>query len=248
MSEYIKIDREIYPACKLPSNLNTTVWRYMDIEKFYSLLDKKSLYLCRADLLQDRFEGTYSRRQIFEMEDWFKSIGKPDLSKTERERRKQDRLKTYISCWCISDCDLDLMWKGYIGNSQGVAIKSSIKSMVQLCDNAVGRWPLDISTVDYFDHANGEPINYFGTPQQFLYKDHHFRLDNELRIIYHPNITTPSPDHFFLSVDLKILIEEVVLQPQSTKNNLKLVRKALDDVGLTKIPILTSRDDREVIA
>ena len=181
------------------------------------------------------------------MDDWFKAIGEPDLSKTERESREQDRLKTYINCWCISECDLDLMWKGYIGNSQGVAIKSSIKNLVQLCDNGIEFWPLDISTVDYFDHANGETINYFGTPQQFLYKDHHFRLDNELRIIHHPNIATPSPDHFFLPVDLNNLIEEVVLQPQSKTKDFKLVRKALDDVGLTKIPILTSRDDREVI-
>ena len=40
-------------------------------EKFYSLIDTKSLYLCRADLLQERFEGTYSREQILDLENLY---------------------------------------------------------------------------------------------------------------------------------------------------------------------------------
>ena len=69
MSDIIKIVREPNPSCILPDNLDTLVWRYMDLDKFQSLLKEKVLYLCRADLLQDRFEGTYSRRQIMQMED-----------------------------------------------------------------------------------------------------------------------------------------------------------------------------------
>lgn len=57
-SELIKIPREPNPTCTLPNNLDTIVWRYMDINKFYLLLKEKVLYLCRADRLQDRFEGT----------------------------------------------------------------------------------------------------------------------------------------------------------------------------------------------
>ena len=37
---------------------NTTIWRYMDFTKFVSLLDKKKLFLCRADKLEDSFEGS----------------------------------------------------------------------------------------------------------------------------------------------------------------------------------------------
>ncbi len=113
------------PSCKLPDDLDTPVWRYMDLDKFQSLLNEKAIYLCRADRLQDRFEGTYSRRQIKTMEDWFKKIDEPHMIESEKERRRKDRLKIYISCWCMSDCDLDLMWKGYVRNPPGISIKST---------------------------------------------------------------------------------------------------------------------------
>ncbi|MEI6609267.1 MAG: hypothetical protein WCO53_05915, partial [Deltaproteobacteria bacterium] len=138
MSEFIKITREPNPSCKLPDDLGTPVWRYMDLYKFQSLLDKNALYLCRADILQDRFEGTYSLHQILLNEDWFRKIDESHMIDSEREKRRKDRLKTYISCWCMSDCDLDLMWKGYIRNPPGIAIKSSVRRLKDICDKAVG--------------------------------------------------------------------------------------------------------------
>ena len=247
MSELIKIAREPNPSCKLPGNLDTPVWRYMDMDKFQSLLNEKALYLCRADRLQDRFEGTYSRRQILEMEDWFKIIGESYMIESERERRRKDRLKTYISCWCMSDCDLDLMWKGYVPNPPGISIKSSARRLKDICDKAVEYWPLDISRVTYFDHAGGKNIDYFGTPTTFLNKDLHFKLDNELRIIYYPNSSEPTPTYVFFKIDLRDLIENVVFQSRVKESSLKSLREALNKGGLDKIPVLASRDDRDLI-
>ncbi|MFZ4440190.1 MAG: hypothetical protein ACOYOS_17320 [Syntrophales bacterium] len=247
MPELIKITREPNQSCKLPDDLDTPVWRYMDIDKFHSLLDVNALYLCRADRLQDRFEGTYSRHQILMNEDWFSKINESHMIESEKEKRRKDRLTTYISCWCMGHCDLDLMWKGYIRNPPGVAIKSSVRRLKDICDKAVDYCRLDISMVTYFDHAGGENINYFGTPNTFLYKDSHFKLDNEFRIIYYPNISEPTPTHFFLKIDLKDLIENVVFQPRVKESNLKSVKEALNKSGLDTIPILASRDDRDFI-
>ena len=247
MSEFVKIERIPNLSCSLPENLDTPVWRYMDLYKFMSLLKEKALYLCRADRLQDRFEGSYSRRQIISMEDWFKKIDEPHMIESEREHRRKDRLKTYISSWCIGDCDLDLMWKGYIRNPPGVAIKSSIRRLKDICDKAVEHWPLDISMVTYFDHSGGKNINYFGTPTTFLHKDIHFNLDNELRIIHYPNISEPTPTHVYLKLDLNHLIESVVFQPKTKESGLESVREVLNTAGLENIPLLASRDDRDLI-
>ncbi len=215
--------------------------------KFQSLLDENALYLCRTDHLQDRFEGSYSRHQISVMEDWFTKINETHMIESERENRRKDRLKTYISCWCMSSCDLDLMWKGYLRNPPGIAIKSSVRRLINICDKAVDNWPLDISMVTYFDHAGGRNINYFGTPTTFLYKDNHFRLDNELRIIHYPNILEPTPDYVFLKIDLKDLIENIVCQPRSEERSLKSIKESLNKVGLDEIPVLASREDRDLI-
>jgi hypothetical protein len=221
----------------------------MDMNKFESLLKEKALYLCRADRLQERFEGAYSRRQIIEMEDWFKKIDVPNMVESEKEGRQKDRLRTYIGCWCMSDCDLDLMWKNYVRNPPGISIKSSVRRLKVICDEAVDYWPLDISIVKYFDHAGGENITYSGTPTTFIHKDLHFKLDNELRIIHYPNNsgTTPPPTHVYLKIDLRELIEAVVLQPRAKESVLKYVREALNIAGLENIPLLASRDDRELI-
>jgi hypothetical protein len=50
-----------------------------------------------------------------------------------------------------------------------------------------------------------------------------------------------------LPVDLKDLIEDVVFQPRVKESSVKSVREALSKVGLEKIPVLASRDDRELI-
>jgi len=246
MSEYLKLIREPNPSCKLPENLDTSVWRYMDMSKFYSLLKDKAIYLCRADHLQDRFEGTYSRHQILGMKNWFKEIDEPRMNEIEKENRKKDRLRSYISCWCMSDYDLDLMWKGYVRTPPGVAIKSSVRKLKEICDKAVSHWPIDISEVNYFDHAEGEHIDYFGTPSTFFYKDKHFKLDNEIRIVHYPNVSEPTPPYVMLPIELTDLIEYVVMQPKF-KRDTETVREALERAGLKKIPVIASRDDRELI-
>ncbi len=248
LSQFLKITREANPYCILPDNLEIPVWRYMDLKKFESLINERALYLCRADLLEERFEGTYSRRQIIEMEKWFKAIGESHMIESENERRRKDRLTTYINCWCIGDCDFDLMWKGYIRNPPGISIKSSVKRLVNICDRAVGCWPLDLSAVTYFKHVDGENINYLGKPTTFFYKDIHFKLDNELRIIHYPNYSEPTPSHVFLKIDLKDLIEQVVIQPMAKESNFEYVTNVLKNAELDDIPVVHSRADGELIA
>ena len=247
LSEFVKITREANPYCILPDNLDTPVWRYMDLEKFHSLLKESALYLCRADRLEERFEGTYSRRQIMEMEKWFRAIGKDHLIEAEKERRRKDRLNTYINCWCMGECDLDLMWKRYIRKPPGISIMSSVKRLKDICDRALECWPLDISAIAYFKHVEGENINYLGTPATFIYKDVHFKLDNELRIIHYPSYSEPTPTHVFLKIDLKDLIEKVVLQPMAKESDMACVMGMLRNAELDEIPVEHSRADGEII-
>jgi hypothetical protein len=147
MSEYYKPEREIAPFCELPENLDLAVWHYMDFWKFESLIKNRAIYLCRGDNLQDKFEGTYSRRQIQSMNEWFKDIDEPIRIELEENDRRKNRKKAFINCWCISDVDLDLMWKAYTTAKIGVALKSTIRKLESVCDSAIELWPLDICKV-----------------------------------------------------------------------------------------------------
>lgn len=46
-----------HPVFEKPSNEDAKIWHYMNFSKFVSLLDSKMLFLTRADLFEDKFEG-----------------------------------------------------------------------------------------------------------------------------------------------------------------------------------------------
>jgi hypothetical protein len=45
-----------YTGYGIPDD-DTILWRYMDLAKFISLLKDKTLYMTRADMFEDPFEG-----------------------------------------------------------------------------------------------------------------------------------------------------------------------------------------------
>jgi hypothetical protein len=216
----------------------------MDWWKFESLLVKSALYLCRADRLQDIFEGRYSRQQLLEINTWLNVKGHPQVADSEKQLRERDRQRSYISSWCIGKTDLDLMWKAYVQNSPGVAVRSTVDRLQKACDNAIHLWPIDISLVEYFDRADGQHINYSGTPTVFFHKDIHFHLENEIRIVHWPNIADNPPEHIWLPVSLEQLIVSVVLSPRTHECFAVKAREALDRSGLNSVPVEYSRDDR----
>jgi hypothetical protein len=229
--EYIRIPRTVHHSCKLPENPDAVVWRYHDLSKFMWLIEKRALYLERIDFLEDKFEGTYSRQQILDQDDWLRSKGAAEIVYTERQNRIQQRQSAFASCWCVSDIDLDLMWKGYVRCPPGVAVKNTV------------RWPMDISLVKYIDHASGQHINYPGIPEVCFTKDVHFCLDNELRIVCWQGIQPP-PHFRSIPVQLEELIVSVVVSPMSLRKAVAEVSALLRDNGLSEVPVEYSRQER----
>ena len=43
---------------------STKIWRYMDFTKFVNLLYTESLFFCRVDRLEDKWEGTFPKKMI----------------------------------------------------------------------------------------------------------------------------------------------------------------------------------------
>jgi hypothetical protein len=242
----MKISREIHPSATLPEDKTLCVWRYMDFWKFENLINTRSLYLCRLDKLQDQFEGTYSRQQIEEMETWIERNGCQSIVEGERKYRELKRKQHYISSWCMGEHDLDLMWKGYCSGFESVAIQSTLQKLEAIADQAIDQWPVDISLVKYINHAGGEHIDYAGGFDAAITKDHHFQLDREVRIVSWPNFQEPIPQKVMLQADLNILIEKVILHPQSPEGFVEKIKSILATAGLFNVVIETSRHVRPV--
>jgi hypothetical protein len=48
--------KEHYLFEDLPES--TVIWKYLEFDKFLSLLNTRSLYFCRSDKFEDPYEGT----------------------------------------------------------------------------------------------------------------------------------------------------------------------------------------------
>ena len=53
-----------HESFRLPTNKDISIWRYMDLGKYLSMLDRRSLFLARAGLLGDPFEGAPTQLMV----------------------------------------------------------------------------------------------------------------------------------------------------------------------------------------
>jgi hypothetical protein len=110
-----------------PKNLNSTIWRYMDLPKLIYLLDKRKLYLSRADWFDDKHEGaTPNVQKYWEMESDSKHFGAIE------DFRHRQREWTFISCWSNRDHESHALWRIFCGPKQGVAVCSQYFRLAEL--------------------------------------------------------------------------------------------------------------------
>ena len=139
---------------------------------------------CRIDS-----EGTYSRKQIIEDDLYWKAeTGSDKLNVEEKKAAKRDRRSWYINSWCMHDHDLYHMWQSYTNVCHAVAVQIRVANLVAICDAKevieFRHYQLSVSTVKYYNQKEGEFIDSFPTGfNPFVSKDHHFGLDNEIRIL-----------------------------------------------------------------
>lgn len=89
-----------------PNDENIKVWRYMDIPKLVSTLDKNALFFARSDKLSDPSEGLLTKASI---EDWdslldevneedpAKGFAKQIINIAKEIPKKTDHLYTYAA-------------------------------------------------------------------------------------------------------------------------------------------------------
>ena len=135
------------------------IWRYMDFTKFVNLLDTESLFFCRADSFEDKWEGTFPKEMIEKFNSTEKSIPSDDGNKyslCEWQIVKEAR-SHLINCWHVNDYESDAMWKLYSSNRQSIAIQSTI-GRLKRCFNKIAEriW---IGEVEYVDFKIWKPNN-----------------------------------------------------------------------------------------
>lgn len=112
------------------------MWRYMRFSRFLWLLQRKQLWLARADLLGDPWEIALAGGQLQHVIDrhpppTLPLKAGPIESAIERVRRiiPKWRQTAFLNCWCASEHESHALWRVYCGATEGIALETNYEKL-----------------------------------------------------------------------------------------------------------------------
>jgi hypothetical protein len=196
------------------------IWRYMDFTKYAWLLDRRSLFFSRADLLGDPFEGSYSRANVALRPEVYGEHASVMMPQIEAMHRALPRF-TVVNCWHTNEVESAAMWRLYAISGAGIAIRSTFRRLTASfgpCPDAV--YVGQVAYADYETDWIPEGITF----HSFLHKRRSYEHEREIRAVRQKMPTNESnmidlslesyPDGGeAVPVDLPELIERVYVSP-----------------------------------
>ncbi len=232
---------------KLNYSDSDKIWRYMDLNKFESMIKTGSLFFCRADKFHDKWEGVFPKKfiQKFELDKkTYPSNNGGIYTPCEWQIQKEAR-SHLINCWHANKSESFAMWKIYSEpNKPSIAIQSTI-GRLKLSFNMTKEiiW---IGEVEYIDFRNWEPQNHFfnvGTPyilQAFFLKWNYFAYENEIRAIINKSYQKhKSEKGIFIEVYLNELIENIYLSSDCNQDDENKISNLIEEYSYL-FPIIKS--------
>ena len=170
---------------KQPRDLNTPIWRYLDFTKFADLLDTQALFFCRADRFEDKFEGALSNPSVvarptelvakgFTVKNALETAGLAAYAGKEFLRFNA------ISCWHMSPRESAAMWRLYVKNDEGVAVRSTFRRLRS--SFLEFRNEITVGLVDYVDYRK-KLIPWRWPHAAYFHKRKSFEHEKEVRAI-----------------------------------------------------------------
>ena len=234
----------------------------MSFVSFVSLLQSRRLYFSCPELFEDPFEGVMppAIATLYTAQETEKQkVGGSDklwkLPMALREQREKVgafRVRRFINCWHLNDCESAAMWKLY-GEGSGVAIQSTKARLMKGFD-AEGS-TVSISPVTYFDYSvkdltdvplspeDGLPEQYklMITPDLF-FKRKSFEHERELRVMtWDPEDVRTEGTGKYVPVNLEVLVEKVYVSPLALDWVADVVLREMNHYGLSTQEVVHSK-------
>ena len=209
---YLEVDDELEEIQKL--------WRYMDLSKFISLIEKKAVWLARVDTFRDKHEGRFPDDMRKAVVKAYEQFGGNDRSVVKDADDFQDYLRknTFVSCWHKNFDENMVMWEIYGKDTNALAIQTTVERMKDNIDSSdLSGHSLMLKNVKYqqVDEIPGV-LDY---EECIFIKRPHFSFEAEVRIsldTYSPiSPTKKTPYGYNLSVFINGLIEQILIHPDS---------------------------------
>lgn len=240
---------EHYKIFESPTNADQTIWRYMDLKSFISLIDKSSLFFTKSTCFKDKYEGRYPNVSKYKMHENRKiglEQGQYQLIKTETDKKSFLDIykradveheiemceRTFINCWHVNNDESAAMWQLYTTNGEGIAIKSSFIRLCECFNDYVDK-DVYIGKVKYIDFENTDIYNHHSL-EPFINKRRCFEHEHELRaVILHSEEDRKIKYGCNIPVNLESLIEKIYVSPDSPVWFYDIIKAITDKYGFT---------------
>lgn len=174
----------------------------MDLGKFMDLLNTESLYFVSPKNLQDPFEGKFPHSNIKKVTPGLKTRLR------EIESRAQD---IQVNCWNKDKTESIALWNAYVKH-RGIAIQSTVKKL-QGSLKKESKKDIEMGLINYLSHHIVSIEKGF-VYDVVSYKREYFEFEKELRLFHMKKSNTKKEDNY-VKVDLDILIDKIILYPNS---------------------------------
>jgi hypothetical protein len=245
---------EQHPNFDAPSDPDISIWRYMNLAKFVSMLQGDALYFACPDRMTDEFEGSLSESNKIARRALLEAAGVENfeiISDFIGQAGKDFRSYIYLNCWHMNPHESAAMWDIYLGGEpQGIALRSTYR---RLTESITDPRAVFIGTVNYVDF-NTERIPDANALHRYLYKRKSFEHERELRALHlgHEDKGENVPAAPLgvvgvpIAVDLDGLIEAVYVSPKAPEWFAEVVRDLLKRYGRNWSVAPSSLDGRPI--
>jgi hypothetical protein len=207
----------------------TRLWRYMDFAKFLAMLEQRSIYFARADMLGDPFEGASgiaerrSQWDAFYLDFFRRAVSTvsdqkepPSSEHVEQEASRllrefqsigeRDRRRTFVSCWHANTIESEALWRLYCPPPMmGVAIQTDARLLTE----ALGNDPqIKLGRVQYVDFRKA----FAGFYDRIYWKRRSLSHEAEVRAVIQ-RLDVQEDVGLAISIDIQKLLLSVVPSP-----------------------------------
>jgi len=209
--------------------------RYVDMSRYLLFLQSKSLYLCRADRFDDKFEGSFTpsvRAAIC------KAYLQNNINFTYEQFKRELRGSVYISCWTLGLDDNMALWRMYGNPQTTIAITTTVGQL----RNALSAWsypsstPVSVARVKYIKPWRDPTINVVPYSNVFRYKVTAYSFEREVRVIldrHGPNFgASTKADGVLVPIALSKFIRSIVVSPLAPSSFLSQIEEVTSRYGV----------------
>lgn len=233
-----------------------TVWRYMDLWKFQSILETSGLYFVRSDRFSDRWDSVLPPKWRDKMQRVM--CDRPGGGKyTEAAWYEEREIPTNpIYCCNCDECESERMWREYTGGTDALVIRSTVARFKECFSSTSAQ--VRIGLVNYGYHYDLDDPQFVDSwwddnkPAARLnpwyvaryLKRLEFTYEKEIRATIHVNHEDKPIDPGYNlaigSLGICTLIESIHVHPNATTDQRKQLKSLLDQYGFCNIPLQSS--------